>query len=172
MNINGEKQSKKLEIVLWSIALPGFGHLILKQYVKGLLLVFLETLVNVCGHFNTVIVLSFNGKIQQAIEQTDYQWLMFYPCLYFFGIWDAYREAGGGEKPFSYLPMAFSAYFVTVGLIFSPVFTFFGQKIGPMWLPMLFLPLGFGIGSLIRTILMSSRQKDNEQKERGGRSGG
>ncbi|SFL78833.1 hypothetical protein [Salibacterium qingdaonense] len=154
MNINQEKQSRKLEIVLWSIALPGFGHLILRKYVKGLLLVFLEILVNVCGNFNTIIILSFNGKIAQAIEQTDYQWLMFYPCLYFFGIWDAYREAGGGEKLFSYLPMAFSAYFVTVGLIFSPVFTIYGYKLGPMWLPMLFLPIGFGAGVVIRKILV------------------
>ncbi|MFD2706248.1 hypothetical protein [Salibacterium lacus] len=157
MNINEEKQSRKLEIVLWSIALPGFGHLILRKYVKGLLLVFLEILVNVFGNFNTIIILSFNGKIAQAIEQTNYQWLMFYPCLYFFSIWDAYREAGGGEKSFSYMPMAFSAYFVTVGLIFSPVFTVYGYKLGPMWLPMLFLPLGLGAGMVIRKILVKKR---------------
>ncbi|MGY4691660.1 hypothetical protein [Salibacterium sp. K-3] len=158
MNNNQEKQSRKLEIVLWSIALPGFGHLILGKYVKGILLVLLEVIVNVFGRFNHIIVLSFHGNIQEAIEQTNYQWLMFYPCLYFFAIWDAYREAGGGEKPFSYLPMAFSAYFVTIGLIFSPVFTFYGYKIGPMWLPMLFLPIGLGVGTLIRKILVNNKQ--------------
>ncbi|WP_051302762.1 hypothetical protein [Salibacterium aidingense] len=152
MEIN--KQSKKLEMLLWSIALPGFAHLILGKYTKGILLVFLEVLVNVLGNFNYVIVLSFHGRIQEAIEHTDYQWLMFYPCIYFFAIWDAYREAGGGTKAFSYLPLAFSAYFVTIGLIYSPYLTLFGYKIGPVWLPILFLPVGLAAGMIIRWVLV------------------
>lgn len=148
------KKSKKLEALLWSIALPGFGQLLNHKYVKGLLLVGLEVLVNVMGNFNTIIVLSFNFKIEEAIAQTNYLWLMFYPCLYFFAIWDAYKDAGGGEKPFAYLPLVFSAYFVTVGLIFSPGFTIFGSLIGPMWLPILFLPIGLSVGALIRWILL------------------
>ncbi|SDH48105.1 hypothetical protein [Alteribacillus bidgolensis] len=146
--------SKKLEMLLWSIALPGFGHLLNGKYTKGIVLIFLEFLVNVMGNFNHVIVLSFHGNIQEAIDQTNYQWLMFYPCLYFFAIWDAYKDAGGGEKPFSYLPLAFSAYFVTIGLIFSPSFTIFGMLIGPIWLPILSLPIGLVVGSVIRWILV------------------
>lgn len=149
-----EKKSKKLEVLLWSIALPGFGQLLNRKYLKGVLLVGLEILVNVMGNFNTIIVLSFNLKIEEAIAQTNYLWLMFYPCLYFFAIWDAYKDAGGGEKPFAYLPLVFSAYFVTVGLIFSPVFTIFGRLIGPMWLPIMFLPIGLSIGGIIRWILL------------------
>ncbi|SDH02715.1 hypothetical protein SAMN05192534_101368 [Alteribacillus persepolensis] len=141
-------------MLLWSIALPGFGHLLNGKYIKGIVLIFLEFLVNVMGNFNQVIVLSFHGQIQEAIQHTNYQWLMFYPCLYFFAIWDAYKDAGGGEKPFAYLPLAFTAYFVTVGLIFSPVFTIFGIKFGPIWLPMLSVPVGLGVGALIRKILL------------------
>ncbi|WP_100012561.1 hypothetical protein [Lentibacillus sediminis] len=149
------KKSKKLEVVLWSIALPGFGQLLNRKYLKGFLLVGLEFLINVLGNFNNIIVLSFLGHTREAIEQTNYLWLMFYPCLYFFSIWDAYRDAGGGEKPFAYLPLVFSAYFVTVGLIFSPVFTIFGITPGPMWLPIMFLPVGLGIGAIIRGILLN-----------------
>lgn len=151
---NYHTRSKKLEMLLWSIALPGFGHLLNGKYIKGIVLIFLEFLVNVMGNFNQVIVLSFHGQIQEAIQHTNYQWLMFYPCLYFFAIWDAYKDAGGGEKPFAYLPLAFTAYFVTVGLIFSPVFTIFGIKFGPIWLPMLSVPVGLGVGALIRKILL------------------
>ncbi len=111
-------KNKKLEVVLWSIALPGFAQLINHQYVKGILFIGLEFLINVMGNLNTIIVLSFNLKIEEAIAQTNYLWLMFYPCLYFYAIWDAYKNAGGGEKAFAYLPLAFSAYFVTVGVIF------------------------------------------------------
>ncbi|WP_461176593.1 hypothetical protein [Virgibacillus ainsalahensis] len=148
------KRSRKLEVLLWSIALPGFGQLLNHKYIKGILLIGLEFLINVIGNFNRIIVLSFNGEIQEAINQTNYLWLMFYPCLYFFSIWDAYKDAGGGEKPFAYLPLVFSAYFVTVGLIFSPVFTIFGTLIGPMWLPILSLPIGLIVGALIRWILL------------------
>ncbi|WP_106498423.1 hypothetical protein [Lentibacillus sp. Marseille-P4043] len=140
-------------MLLWSIAFPGFGQLLNSKYVKGLVLIGLEFLVNVMGNFNTIIVLSFHGRIQEAIEQTNYQWLMFYPCLYFFAIWDAYKDVGGGKKPYSFMPFVFSAYFVTVGLILSPTVTIFGVLIGPMWLPILFLPIGIVIGFIIQWIL-------------------
>lgn len=151
---NKNERSKKLEMLLWSIAFPGFGQLLNARYVKGIAFIVLEIIVNVMGNFNTIIVLSFNGNIREAVEQTNYLWLMFYPCLYFFAMWDAYRDAGGGERPYSFIPFVFSAYFVTVGLIFSPNVHLFGTLIGPMWLPILFLPVGLAVGFLIQFILI------------------
>lgn len=148
------RKSKKLEAVLWSIALPGFAQLLSRHYIKGILFIGLEFLVNVMGNLNTIIVLSFNLKIEEAIPETNYLWLMFYPCLYFYAIWDAYKNAGGGEKAFAYLPLVFSAYFVTVGVIFSPSFTIAGQLIGPLWLPILSTPIGLAAGGFIRWILL------------------
>jgi hypothetical protein len=40
--------------------------------------------INVKANFNEIIQLSFMGQIDAAIVQTNFQWLMFYPCLYFF----------------------------------------------------------------------------------------
>ncbi|CDQ41678.1 MULTISPECIES: hypothetical protein [Virgibacillus] len=157
------KKSRKLEVLLWSIALPGFGQLLNQKYVKGLVLIGLEFIINIMGNFNRLIMLSFQFKIDEAIEATNYLWLMFYPCLYFFGIWDAYKDAGGGEKPFSYLPLVFSAYFVTVGLMFSTKLTLFGYLIGPVWLPILFLPIGLSIGACIQWILLKIYNKDVEK---------
>ncbi|NBJ70335.1 MULTISPECIES: hypothetical protein [Clostridia] len=155
METNISKKSRKLEALLWSIALPGFGQLLNRKYIKGLLLVGLEFIINVMGNFNQIIIYSFQLKIEEAIEATNYSWLMFYPCLYFFAIWDAYKDAGGGEKAFSYLPLVFSAYFVTVGLVFSSKLKLFGCFIGPIWLPMIFLPIGLSIGGFIRWILLN-----------------
>ncbi|MFC2950014.1 hypothetical protein [Virgibacillus sediminis] len=161
MGIDYSKKSRKLEVLLWSIALPGFGQLLNGKYIKGILLIGLEFLINVMGNFNTIIILSLNFKIEEAIAETNYMWLMFYPCLYFFSIWDAYNDAGGGkDKPFAYLPLVFSAYFVTTGLIFSPKFTLFGYEIGPMWLPILFLPIGLCTGAIIRWILLKIYSKE------------
>ncbi|WP_163970919.1 hypothetical protein [Oceanobacillus halotolerans] len=149
-----DKKNKKLEALLWSIALPGFAQLLNEKYIKGLLFVGLEIIVNVMGNFNKIIILSYHGNIQGAIEQTNYQWLMFYPCLYFFTMWDAYRDASDDHEPFIFLPFVFGAYFVTLGLIFSPSFSIFGFLIGPMWLPIFCLPIGLVIGFILRRILL------------------
>ena len=141
------------EKLMWSIALPGFGQYLNGKYFKGTVLLILEFLINVQANFNQVILLSFHGEIRDAIELADYQWLMFYPCLYFFSIWDAVKDAGGGKDPFSFLPYVFVAFFVTIGLIFSSSLMIFGVLLGPVWLPMLFVFPGIIIGFIIRKIL-------------------
>ncbi|MGM7723799.1 hypothetical protein [Metabacillus sp. Hm71] len=145
-----EIKSNELEKLLWNIALPGFGQFLNGKLIKGIVLVILELLINILANLNETIISSFQGNIQLAIEQTNYQWLMFYPCLYFFAMWDAYKDAGGGKDRFSFLPFVFSAYFVTLGLIFSSNLTIFGVLLGPVWLPMLFVIPGLIIGFIIR----------------------
>jgi hypothetical protein len=144
---------KQKEALLWSIALPGFGQLLNGKYVKGILFIFLEFLVNVEASFNEVILLSFNGNIEEAIAQADYQWLMFYPCLYFYAMWDAFKDAGGGKDRFSFLPYVFAAYFVTIGCMYSPNFRFFGVLLGPVWLPMFCVIPGLAIGVILKIII-------------------
>lgn len=140
------------EAILWSIALPGFSQILNKQLIKGLLFIFLELLINIQSNFNEVIILSFQGNISLAIQQTNYEWLMFYPCLYFFSMWDAFKEAGGAKDRFSFLPFVFTAYFVTVGLIYSSKLKIFGVLFGPVWLPMLFVIPGLVIGKLTKKL--------------------
>ncbi|KAB7706977.1 hypothetical protein F9802_08095 [Bacillus aerolatus] len=141
------------EKLFWSIALPGFGQLLNGKYFKGFVFIALEFLVNIQAHFNEVIISSFHGDIEQAIIQADFQWLMFYPCLYFFAMWDAFKDAGGGKKPYSFLPFVFAAYFVTVGTIFSSKITLFGVLLGPIWLPMLSVIPGLIVGFTLKKII-------------------
>ncbi len=140
------------EKLMWSIALPGFGQYLNGKYFKGTVFLILELLINVQANFNQIIFLSFHGEISDAIKHANYQWLMFYPCLYFFAMWDAVKDAGGGKDSYSFLPYVFSAFFVTVGLIFSPNVTVFGVLFGPVWLPILFVFPGIILGSFIRNI--------------------
>jgi hypothetical protein len=81
-------KEKIIENILWRLALPGFAQLLNRKYIKGILFTGLEFLVNVQANFNHAILLSFHGENKKAIEITNYQWLMFYPCLYFFAIWE------------------------------------------------------------------------------------
>ena len=146
-------QNNKYEKLFWSIALPGFGQILNGRIFKGILFIALEFLINVQSNFNEVILLSFHGEIDKAIQQTNYQWLMFYPCLYMFAVWDAYKDAGGGEKPFSFMPFVFSAYLVTVGLIYSPDLRIMGILLGPIWLPILSVVPGVVIGLLFKKLI-------------------
>ncbi len=141
------------EKLLWSIAFPGFGQILNGKYLKGVLFVILEFIVNSRSNFNKIIMLSFQGEIEQAIIQADYQWLMFYPCIYFMAMWDAYKDSGGGTEKYSFLPFVFSAYFVTVGCIFSDKAKVLGVLLGPVWFPMLCVIPGIIIGHLIRIFI-------------------
>ncbi|MGE6833514.1 hypothetical protein ACQKGA_27560 [Priestia megaterium] len=146
-----------IEKLLWSIAFPGFGQFSNGKFMKGIIFIFLEFLVNVQANFNEIIILSFHGNIQAAIQQTNYQWLMFYPCLYFFAMWDAYRDADDGKILYSYIPFVMMAYFVTVGLIYSSRLQIFGILLGPVWLPMIFVIPGLIVGLSIQKLIHKFR---------------
>ncbi|MCS0791008.1 hypothetical protein NX021_23025 [Cytobacillus firmus] len=152
------KKFSKLEAVFWSIALPGFSQLLMGKLWKGTLFVALEFIINVYSHFNSAIMLSFMGEIDKAVHVLNYQWLMFYPCLYMFAMWDAYRTAMPENEELSFLPFVFSAYFVTVGLMYSTKLKLFGILFGPVFLPMLFVIPGVFTGLLIRWIILKCRK--------------
>lgn len=142
------KSDEQIEKLLWSIALPGFGQILNGKFLKGLLFIGLEFLINSQSHLNEVIISSFHGNIEQAVAQTDYAWLMFYPCVYMFSIWDAYKDAGGGTSPYAVVPVVFGAYFGTIGVIFSR------GLLGAVWLGFIGMFAGIGIGLLIQRFLM------------------
>ncbi len=144
----------KLEGILWSIALPGFPQLLVGLWLKGALFVILEIIINVQSNFNLGIMYSFLGETHRAASVIDYQWLMFYPCLYMFAMWDAYKLAEGSKSKYSFFPFVVSAYMVTVGLMYSPKVYILGKFIGPIFLPILFVIPGILIGLLIRSILI------------------
>ncbi|MGP4060464.1 hypothetical protein [Halobacillus sp. H74] len=148
------KKPKKHEALLWSIAFPGFGQFLNRRFLKGTVLLVLEVIINVQSNFNLTIMYSFRGEINTAIETPDYQWLMFYPCIYMFAMWDAYRDAEGNTTSVSYIPFVFAAFFVTVGLIYSAKIKLFGLIMGPVFLPMLFLVPGLVVGFIIYKVIL------------------
>jgi hypothetical protein len=148
--------TKPIEALFWSIALPGFGQFLNHNYFKGTVLILLEIGINMGSNLNTIIISSFQGNPALAIEQTDYQWLMFYPCLYMFGIWDAFKDAGGGSSPYAFFPFVLSAFFGTVGLIYSSTFKISGSLLGPVWCGILFAVIGITVGVVVEKLL--SRQ--------------
>ncbi|WP_042147398.1 membrane protein [Paucisalibacillus sp. EB02] len=154
-------QNRKTEVLFWSIALPGFGQYLNGKIIKGTVLILLEFIVNVKSGLNYAILPSFYGNIQEAIAYADFQWLMFYPCLYLFAMWDAYRDAGGGQEPYAFLPFVFAAFLGTVGVVYSPIFNINGVYFGVIWLPIIFLIIGVFIGKVIRKFVINWKKNDS-----------
>ncbi|MGG1367809.1 hypothetical protein ABE322_18610 [Priestia megaterium] len=148
------RKTTKLEAVLWSVALPGFGQLLNGQLIKGLTFIFLEFLINTKSSFNHAILYSFLGQINKAIEVVNYQWLMFYPCVYMFAMYDAYKYSTKNTPYLSFLPFVGGAYTVTVGLMYASKLHFGEVLLGPIWLPIIFLVPGLILGFIVRYLLM------------------
>ncbi|BBB90472.1 MAG TPA: hypothetical protein PKA28_15690 [Methylomusa anaerophila] len=82
-----------LVTALWSVALPGFGHIFVGSYIKGYLLIIWEIVVNTQSHLNLVILYSFTGRFPEAMEAINPRWLLLYVPFYLFAVWDSYRLA-------------------------------------------------------------------------------
>jgi hypothetical protein len=78
-------------IAWWSAAFPGFGHLLLSKYLRGLTLFIWEVIVNYNAKINLAMVYSFCGEIELAKQTLDVRWMLMYIPVYLFGIWDSYR---------------------------------------------------------------------------------
>ncbi|MCL7747165.1 hypothetical protein [Halalkalibacter alkaliphilus] len=149
-------KEKRAEIIFWSIAFPGFGQFLNKKYAKGFLFVILEFIVNVQARLNLAIIPSFHGLGEAANASVNYQWIMFYPCLYLFSMYDAYRDAGGEHIRYAFIPFVVSAYAGTIGVVFSSTMEIFGKVAGVIWLPILFHLGGYLIGLIIRAIILKT----------------
>ncbi|MBD8848034.1 hypothetical protein [Priestia megaterium] len=78
-------------IACWSMAFPGFGHLLLEKYARGLILVTWEVFINQQTHLNRAMVYSFIGDIESTKAVLDVRLLFLYIPVYLFSIWDSYR---------------------------------------------------------------------------------
>lgn len=45
------------------------------------------------GKINLSIFYTFNGYFQKSRDIIDFQWALFYPCIYTFAAWHAYNRA-------------------------------------------------------------------------------
>lgn len=53
----------------------------------------LEVLINYSSNLNMAIYHTFRGELQQAHKVVHYNWGLFYPSLWGYGMWQAYNQA-------------------------------------------------------------------------------
>jgi hypothetical protein len=80
-------------VLWWSAAFPGFGYLILGDFVLGFVLMIFEMIVNTLGGINSSIYFSMIGDFEQAKEVLDKRWFLAYMAIYVFVMYDSYRRA-------------------------------------------------------------------------------
>lgn len=85
----------------WSALLTGFGHLYNKKSFKGFILLGWAVAIIYFAHMNDAIIATLNGQFNLAKEIVDYQWLLFFPSIYLFAMWDAYVDAVEMNKLFA-----------------------------------------------------------------------
>ncbi|MDI6705928.1 MAG: hypothetical protein QME73_06700 [Bacillota bacterium] len=93
LGINYIHRSQPWTAAWWSAALPGFGHLYLGCYLKGLVLITGEIFINIKARINLAILYTFIGNFEKANHVFNDRWGLFYAAIWVFSIYDAYTLA-------------------------------------------------------------------------------
>jgi hypothetical protein len=73
--------------------LPGLGQFYNRDYWIGLLIIILEFSVNYLSCINGLIKLEFNNHLNHQLAPMHLYWIMFYPAIYTFGMWQAFNRS-------------------------------------------------------------------------------
>lgn len=141
-----------LSAALWSAAIPGFGQFCNRSYIKALTLIVMEFFINLYSHLNEAIYYSWLFDIPQAQASINFEWLLFYPCMYVFAIFDAYHECSlrleKPHSPYLYIPFVGTCFVGTVVVIWSsgelPMWGL--EKLGPVFSGVIVILIGLLLG--------------------------
>ncbi|MCL6592655.1 MAG: hypothetical protein K6T31_01645 [Alicyclobacillus sp.] len=80
----------------WSFFFPGFGHILLGEYVQGWIMFLWELLVNVQAKFNEAIMLAFTGRFHESIlllSAGHVYWILLYSSVFCYSLYESYNLA-------------------------------------------------------------------------------
>jgi hypothetical protein len=105
---------------IFSMLMPGIGQIYNGQFMKGVFLLIVEHFDNAFGNINQAIHLDFNGLHQQAVEATNFAYLLFYPGFYAYCVWDAwYYAKPNADKSKTAIPFVIGGFLGEIGAIFA-----------------------------------------------------
>nr|WP_315990965.1 hypothetical protein [Desulforamulus aquiferis] len=85
----------------WSALLSGFGHIYNHKALKGMILLGWTVAIIYFANINMAIIHTSFGRFDLAEATVNYQWLLFFPSLYIFAMWDAYNDTVEMNKLFA-----------------------------------------------------------------------
>jgi TM2 domain-containing membrane protein YozV len=87
-----EKRPPSLALV-WSLLFPGLGHLYLNRLPSGFFFVVCCIIISYCSHLVDASLYTIVGSLEQAQAVLDQQWFIYYPSMYCFAAYEAYKIA-------------------------------------------------------------------------------
>lgn len=87
------KQQNPYIVAWWSAVFPGFGHYLLNQYLRAMLLTLCEKSMNFLAHINEAMVYTFCGQFEMAKSVLEPRWAFAYLTVYLIAIGDSFRSA-------------------------------------------------------------------------------
>lgn len=98
LEINYLDKRSPLMSVIWSCFVPGLGQLYIHRIVTAFFVIVWAVIFFYFSHGLEAISLLFLGEIQEATSIVDPEWLLFFPSLYGFSIYDSYANTVENNK--------------------------------------------------------------------------
>ncbi|WP_442597191.1 hypothetical protein [Neobacillus sp. D3-1R] len=83
---------------LWSLFMPGLGQLYIHRIVTAFFVIIWSVVFFYFSHALEAISLLFLGEVQQATSIIKPEWLLFFPSLYGFAVFDSYINTVENNK--------------------------------------------------------------------------
>lgn len=93
LSINQLSYTNPWIIIVWSFFFPGFGYILLGEYLQGWILIAWEIFVNVKSHFNTAIMFALTGRFEESINilrSGGNYWIILYGTVFGFSLFGSY----------------------------------------------------------------------------------
>jgi len=100
LEINYLDKRNPLMAVLWSLFIPGLGHLYIHRILTSLFITVWLIVFFYHSHVLEAISLLLIGKLSESTSVLKPEWLLFLPSLYCFSIYDSYVNTVENNKLF------------------------------------------------------------------------
>ncbi|MFS0658236.1 hypothetical protein AB1L07_05280 [Niallia alba] len=98
MEINYLDKRSPLMAIIWSLFVPGLGQLYIHRITTAFFVIIWTVVFFYLSHGLEAISLLFLGEIKQATEVINAEWLLFFPSIYGFAIFDSYINTVENNK--------------------------------------------------------------------------
>ncbi|WP_248924686.1 hypothetical protein [Paenibacillus hamazuiensis] len=102
LEINYLDKKKPWIAAFWSMTVPSLGQLYIHRIVSAVFTLVITLLIVINSNFIEGLHYFFMGDFRKSGEIVGAQWLLYFPSIYFFGIYDAYINTVNYNKLFDY----------------------------------------------------------------------
>lgn len=98
LEINYLDKRNPVMALVWSLFVPGLGQLYIHRIVTAFFVVIWVVIFAYYSHGLEAISLLFLGKVQEATSVLKPEWLLFFPSIYGFSVFDSYMNTVENNK--------------------------------------------------------------------------